>query len=151
MRINVINPKHLADQHLVAEYREMKMSTKYYVRSAKTKHGIDKSKIGKRYTLNQGHAYMWYDKFAYIEKRFQLVCKEMISRGFTCNYNEIDYTGIPKSAFGDFTPTQADVKINLDRVLLRLDKQPKWYKFLGNNVQDWNKFYLEIYESGNLL
>lgn len=28
MRVNVIHPKYLADQHLVAEYREIKMGPK---------------------------------------------------------------------------------------------------------------------------
>ena len=30
MRVNVIHPKYLADQHLVAEYREIKMGQKPY-------------------------------------------------------------------------------------------------------------------------
>lgn len=151
MRINVISTVYLTDQHLVAEYREMKMITYYYVKSAATKTGIDKSKISERYVLSQGHAYMWYDKFGYIEKRFQAICDEMRYRGFKCDYDKLDYTGIPKSAFGNFVPTQADVKVNLDRVLIRLAKQPGWYKFLGHRVSNWNKFYLDAFERGDLL
>ena len=54
MRVNIIDPIYLTDNHLIAEYREMKMVTAYYLRSSKTKTGIDKSRISPKYTLNQG-------------------------------------------------------------------------------------------------
>tara|TARA_R110002020_G_scaffold200057_3_gene402117 strand:+ start:141 stop:596 length:456 start_codon:yes stop_codon:yes gene_type:complete len=151
MRINVINPEFLTDQHLVAEYREMKMITYYYVKSSHTVNGIDKSRISERYTLNKGHAYMWYNKFGYIEKRFQSICTEMRNRGFKCDYDKLDYRGIPEEAFGDFEPTQEDIRINLDRVLVRLSKQPRWYKFLGCPVKDWKSFYNELFLKKKLL
>lgn len=151
MRINVINPKFLTDQHLVAEYREMKMITYYYVKSSQTKTGIEKDKIGERYTLNKGHAYMWYNKFGFIEKRFQDICAEMRDRDFRCDYDVLNYEGIPKSAFGNFIPTKEDVRINLDRVLIRLAKQPTWYKFRGQNISDWNKFYEDQFSEHSLL
>ena len=147
MRINVINPKYLTDQHLVAEYREMKMITYYYVKSSEKKGGIDKDKISERYTLNTGHAYMWYDKFGYIEKRFRSICKEMRARDFKCDYDKLNYTGIPKSAFGDFIPTQEDIEVNLSRVIERLYKQPDWYKFKGKKVDG---FYYDLLEEGKL-
>jgi deoxyribonuclease (pyrimidine dimer) len=150
MRINIINPRYLTDQHLVAEYRETKMITYYYVKSSEKTGGIDKSKISERYTLNTGHAYMWYDKFGYIEKRFKAICREMRRRSFRCDYDKLNYTGIPRSAFGDFVPTEEDIEVNLSRIIDRLYKQPDWYKFEGKKVDNWYSFYQDLLEKGKL-
>jgi hypothetical protein len=128
----------------------MKMITYYYVRSSQKPGGIDSSKISERYTLNQGHAYMWYDKFGFIKERFKQICLEMRDRDFRCDYDVLNYTGIPESAFGDFIPTQTDIKTNLDRVLIRLAKQPKWYSYLGKRIDDWDTFYLELFKKREL-
>ena len=45
MRVNVIHPKYLADQHLVAEYREIKMGPKALSKSLYSKNGVDKNRI----------------------------------------------------------------------------------------------------------
>ena len=48
MRVNVIHPKYLADQHLVAEYREIKMGPKALSKSLYSKNGVNKNRISKR-------------------------------------------------------------------------------------------------------
>lgn len=146
MRINIIHPKYLTDQHLVAEYREIKMSTHYYRKSWLSINGIDPTRISERYTLNTGHAYMWYNKFGFIQKRFQLILKEMKSRGFECNHTKIDFSHIPKSAFGDFVPTKEDIDINIRRIVLRIYDKPEWYKVRGKTISNWYSFYWDIYE-----
>ena len=151
MRINVINPKYLTDQHLIAEYREMKMITYYYVKSSKVEGGIDKTRISPTYTLSTGHAYMWYDKMGYIDSRFKSICTEMRERGFQCVFDALNFSNVPKEAFGQYTPTQEDIRINLDRVLIRLAKQPWWYKYRGKEIKNWNKFYEELYIKKSLL
>lgn len=151
MRINVINPKYLADNHLIAEYRETKMSTFNYIRSSKTKNGIDKSRISQRYTLNKGHAYMWYNKFGYIKKRFEAIVHEMKERGFATNCTEINYNGIPEDAFGDFIPDEKDIRINLDRIIIRIADKPKWYKYKGKTIDNWNEWYDNLFRDGKLL
>jgi deoxyribonuclease (pyrimidine dimer) len=151
MRINVINPKYLTDQHLIAEYREMKMITYYYLKSRDKKGGIDKSRISERYTLNTGHAYMWYNKFGYIKKRFVSICKEMRKRGFKCDYDKLNFTGIPQSAFGDFIPTKEDIQVNLDRVISRIYDKHEWYKYKGKSIENWYGFYFDLFEKNFLL
>lgn len=151
MRINIINPKYLTDNHLIAEYRETKMSTYYYTKSVNSKNGIDVSKISERYTLNKGHAYMWFNKYGYINKRFKVICDEMKERGFQTNFTELNFDGIPEYAFGDFIPTQDDIRINLDRILIRIADKPKWYKYKGVTIGDWVGFYETLYQSGKLL
>lgn len=151
MRINCIDPKYLTDNHLIAEYREMKMITYYYVKSTQTKSGIDTSRISAKYTLNTGHAYMWFNKMGYVKRRFEDILTEMRVRGYATNFDTLNFTDIPESAFGDYTVTQEDVKINLDRILLRISKQPLWYKFNGKTIMDWNSFYMDLYEKGLLI
>lgn len=150
MRINIINPKYLTDNHLIAEYRETKMSTYYYVRSKSSKNGIDKSKISERYTLNKGHGYMWFNKFGFIDKRFNSICLEMRERGFKTNFTVLNFEGIESEVFGDFIPTQEDKRINLDRILIRIAKQPNWYKFRGESISDWNSFYEDLFKKEKL-
>lgn len=151
MRINVINPKYLTDNHLIAEYRETKMVTYYYVKSSNTKNGIDPARINPRYTLSTGHAYMWFNKLGYVDKRFKSIVQEMKNRGFQTNFDKLDYSNIPETAFGDFTPDQNDIRVNLDRVIERIYKQPHWYKFYGVNIPDWREFYETLYLEGKLL
>ena len=150
MRINIINPKYLTDNHLIAEYRETKMSTYNYVRSKNSRNGIDKSRISERYTLNKGHAYMWYNKFGYINNRFNALVEEMRNRGFQTNFIELNFNGIDIDAFGDFIPNQADIRINLERALERISLQPEWYKYYGKNIEDWNSFYEDLFNKEKL-
>lgn len=153
MRVNIIAPKYLSDQHLIAEYREMKMTTYYYVRSKNSKAGIDKSRISATYTLNKGHGYMWYDKMGYIAMRFEALCNEMRNRNFKCDYTELNFTDVDKEAFGNYTVTQKDIRINLDRVLVRIEKQPEFYKFHGEKktMEEWREFYESLFEKGELI
>lgn len=141
MRINILNPKVLADQHLVAEYREMKMLPKCFIRSLESKKGIDPKRISESYTLNTGHGYFFYDKFNFIEKRFESIIQEMHFRRFQTNFDTLDLSSIPPHCFGDYFPTFEEKTINLERILLRISDKPDWYKFRGKEVLDWETFY----------
>lgn len=45
MRVNVLHPMFLSDQHLVAEYREVKMGPKALSRSLGSLKGVDKKRL----------------------------------------------------------------------------------------------------------
>ena len=141
MRINVIPPELLTDNHLIAEYRESKMATYYYVRSAASSKGIDPARIPSEYTLGKGHAYFWFDKMLFLKKRFDSICAEMRNRGFQCNHDKLNFDGIPESAFGDYEVTMKDIVLNLHRILIRIAKQPDWYRYRGQKVENWESFY----------
>ena len=68
-RINIVPASELYNQHLIAEYREITMVPAALNRTLKSKNGLDKSKIPKRYQLNKGHVYFFYDKGKYLDKR----------------------------------------------------------------------------------
>lgn len=136
MRVNVIHPKYLADQHLVAEYREIKMGPKALSKSLYSKNGVDKNRISKEYTLNTGHTYFFYDKNKFLERRLKSVIEEMQFRGFqTNNINLIDETySYHPSTFNeewwnDWEVTDEAVTINMERIESRLAMKEGWYKF----------------------
>lgn len=146
MRINVIDPRYLADQHLVAEYRELKMLPKSLLRSLRSKNGIDLKKIPKSYTLNKGHGYFFYDKVTFIINRFEIIKEEMNRRGFQCNYIELPLAGIPDIYFGDYEVTKEAIQINLERIRLRIDGKHSWFKFMRGPMSryDWDQLYLKF-------
>jgi len=61
-RINLIDPKYLCDQHLIAEIKEINQLSGSFRKSLSSKNGIDLNKISTTFTLNTGHVYFFYDK-----------------------------------------------------------------------------------------
>ena len=155
MRVNVLHPMFLSDQHLVAEYREVKMGPKALSRSLSSLKGVDKKKISPKYTLNTGHTYFFYDKNKFLEDRLALIVEEMKFRGFATNHVELidDSYDYHKDTFndewwGNWTPDKEALNINLERIYERfkqkdLDPTSKgWYKLFGKPVQDMNSIFM---------
>ena len=82
MRINVIPVSELLDQHLVAEYREIKMLPKMLCRSLASKKGFNLSSVSADYTLNKGHGLFFYNKLGFIIDRFELLLCEIVGNYF---------------------------------------------------------------------
>ena len=76
VRVNLISPKLLSDQHLIAEYNEILMLLGY-VRKYPKLVGIPKD-----YCLGKGHILFFKDKLGYLKERHELLKKEMRIRGF---------------------------------------------------------------------
>lgn len=156
MRINIIPVKLLSNQHLIAEYREIKMLPKALVITITSKQGLVGSKIPSEYTLNKGHGYFFYDKLDFIENRFIELCNEMRFRKFTVNCNSLydenfDYSYIPSRLCNDYTPTYEANCINVERILQRIYEmiyikgKVNFYKYNKEDktFDEWVEFYLE--------
>lgn len=146
MRINVIPPELLSDVHLRAEYREILMAQHYYKTSTNSKSGIIRSKISPVYTLNAGHAYLWYDKMLFIKERHDLLEIEMKNRNFkTREKYSLDLSCVLESDMNSYKCTKEDLIINLERVLERtLSKEGKnFYKYKGvnYNYNEWEQHF----------
>lgn len=118
-RINVVHPSELTGKHLVAEAHEI---VRVFALARKSQHELHKKKIPNEYTLGTGHCLFFYDKLKYITERYDALCNEMINRGYTCNRvpkHELEQ-GIDRSLFWDYKPTDAAIKLNRDRINLRL-------------------------------
>lgn len=140
MRINLISPGLLADQHLVAEYREIKMLPKALLRSMNSKKGLVMTRISPVFILNTGHGYFFYNKIGFIIKRFNEIIQEMQSRGFATNYTTLSIDWIPEYLKNDYTPPNKEILVSLERIEDRISQKPEFYKYRGNQ-QDWGSFY----------
>ena len=129
-RINIIPVEELFDQHLIAEYREITMVPAALKRTLASKTGLNFSKINKKYTLNQGHVYFFYDKGKYLDKRYQQLISEMKKRGFSPDSKR----KFPKNIFidnnlyNDWTPNLEDLKIIRERIDIKIKTKPGWYR-----------------------
>ena len=129
-RINIIPPQELYDQHLIAEYREITMVPAALRRTLNSKHGLLIEKIPKKYTLNKGHVYFFYNKGLYLNKRYNLIIQEMKNRGFKPDENR----KFPKEIFinnnlyYDWEPNDRDIKIIKERISEKIKKRPNWYR-----------------------
>jgi len=120
-RINVVPPKELTRQHLVAEYRELprvfKLAEAWYKRNHPNYY-----KLPKDYTLGTGHVKFFYTRLGYLKSRFAALVNEMESRGYSPNFKETPNVSVPLSMWKDWTPTSEAISINKARILERLSK-----------------------------
>ena len=129
-RINIIPPKKLYDQHLIAEYREITMVPAALKRTLNSKSGLMLSKISKKYTLNKGHVYFFYNKGLYLDKRYKQIIKEMKNRGFKPDSKRKfpAQIFIDNNLYHDWKPCKEDFKIIEKRIAEKIKKRPNWYK-----------------------
>lgn len=127
-RVNIIPPKELMDQHLMAEFREIRHVGPSLQRSLKSK---SKSYLNKpeKYTLNKGHVTFFYDKGMYLYKRFQEIKEELLRRGFNINReSNFDISLFPPDFQKDWEPTECEKLINVERINLRIQQKPNFYR-----------------------
>ena len=124
VRVNCgIEPEHLADQHLVAEYREILLTFGYYDNNGhKTIKSTDE---------NLKHPIRFYnDKRIYLIERFFDLKQEMINRGMK-PVKDIVINKYNKSLYNNFKPQQHHINRIKGRVLQRLKEKPSWYRYCG--------------------
>ena len=129
-RINIIEPSELYDQHLIAEYREIFMVAGSLKRTLVSKAGYRKEKVSKRYTLNKGHVYFFYNKGLYLHKRYDAIIKEMKERGFKPDSGRKfpDNIFIVNGLYHDWKPNKEDYKVIRKRIKEKIALRPGWYR-----------------------
>ncbi|MEK6927028.1 MAG: pyrimidine dimer DNA glycosylase/endonuclease V [Nanoarchaeota archaeon] len=145
VRINIIEPWKLADQHLVAEYLEILMLLGHvkkhplqesFLSTSRTKSSLSlkkqgiKSKIPENYVLGKGHINFFKNKLLYLKKRHDLIKKEMKKRGFATNVN-INLKEFDKKYCGHWKSSKRDFKIIKKRLIWKIGKKPKYYRYYG--------------------
>jgi deoxyribonuclease (pyrimidine dimer) len=150
-RINTIDPVHLADSHLMAEYRELPMVIGSLKRSLRTRTPSDIAKrIPPAYTLNKGHVSFFFDKQGYLFRRFTNLCIELRRRGYNINPRErnVDFEAFPMDFRKDWKPDQTAHHINLERIIYRINEKPHIYKMMSQpiNVQQYVEMVEQCYE-----
>lgn len=127
-RINLIHPSELYDQHLMAEYREIQHIPMALQRSLNRKTGFDKNEIPAQFTLNVGHVKFFYDKGLYLSKRFGMIVAELKLRSFVIQNKEFKLELFPDGFQNDWSPSNADIAIVVERINEKLSMRALWYK-----------------------
>ena len=127
-RINLVDPKELYDQHLVAEYREIFMVGSSLQRSLRSPNWPNK-KLPQQFTLNKGHVSFFYDKGRYLYNRYQALVAEMKRRGMNPDpARQFKVDQWPETLYNDWTPSEADMNIIRERIAERVAQRPNWYR-----------------------
>ena len=130
-RINIVPTKELADQHLVAEYRELFMVGSALARTLKSPNR-DKSlsSIPEKFTLNTGHVKFFYNKGRYLHKRYNELVEEMKRRGMNPDPERVfKRDQWPDELYQDWQPDDQELAIVRQRIQERIDAKPDWYRW----------------------
>lgn len=133
VRINIIYPENLADQHLIAEYNEILMLFGYIKKYPR----IYPEKIPKNYCLGKGHILFFKDKQNYLVKRFGLIKEEMKRRGFKTQ-KKIPFVKNSKK----WLPSERDKEIIKKRLIEKINLKPDYYRYFGEKKE--NKYFINL-------
>lgn len=142
-RVNVVPVTELADQHLFAEFRELKMVPRSLARSlAARARRFPKQQdqvtallcmLPVTYRLGHGHVSFFYDKGLYLQQRYSDIRRELERRGVNYDRNALLD---PLQVFRqdarlckDYTPTPEALAENRARINERLQQRPGWYRW----------------------
>ena len=157
-RLNLVPPSELMDQHLFAEFREIKMVPKSLRRSLRAawQKEFDKNdsnnfseerlalaikavlaKIPKAYTLNTGHVTFFYDKGVYLFRRYEELRIELNKRMIDFNKealldSDAIFAELPSAFHNNYTPTAEALAIVRQRIAEKIAMKPDWYRYSGD-------------------
>lgn len=135
VRVNIIEPRRLADQHLIAEYNEILMLLGHVKKFPTT------DDIPENYKLGQGHIKFFKNKLEYLKERHEKIKTEMKNRGFktekTINLNLFD-----KKLINNWKPKSEDYKIITKRLVEKINRKPEYYRYCGEKKD--KTFFLNL-------
>ena len=132
-RINVVAPRDLCDQHLLAEYRELPRvfgAAWHFLDSAMYRErGI--TTLPKHYTMGTGHVKFFYSRLGYCFLRHKSLVCEATKRGFNVTGINLDpdvLRKFPLEMRRDYAPTEEALRINRERIDERLStmRNARW-------------------------
>lgn len=117
-RINVVPPQELSQMHLVAEYREiMRLPNNLKKAMARKGKPFTLAEIPPEYVLGTGHVKFFFDKMQFLQKRFESLVSEMLSRGYNPNFTDSSiFVPENKYFYKDYSPTESAISINRKRI-----------------------------------
>lgn len=124
-RINsAIAPKHLTDEHLLAEHREIKRLPGCLDKAIKS--GSIK-RVPKQFVLGSGHVLFFLDKMKFTRKRYLSLYHECIARGFSVSsyIGNWDNDNIPPDYYQDYEPKEAERDLLVQRISERIMNSSK--------------------------
>lgn len=142
-RINTIDVDLLSDQHLMAEYRELPMVHGSLRRTLKSTKGFQLNRVSPVYTLNAGHVYFWYNKKKFLFNRFDQLVEELLYRNYQVKPGErdIDWRVFDSVPQVDWKPTIEDHAVNLERIIVRINQKPNFYRWTNRETPSYHKVF----------
>lgn len=113
-RINVgIHPAELPIKMLIAEHREIKRIPNCIKSGRYSLEGMPSN-----FTLGAGHVKFFYNKLAYLRKRYELIYKTCIGAPYYFNvtYYGSAFDGLPDALMGDYMATMDDRALLVQRL-----------------------------------
>lgn len=124
VRINLISPSLLSDQHLIAEKNEIGMLFGYVRKYPQ----FSNNEIPSKFTLGKGHIKFFKNKLGYLKERYYDIRKEMWRRNFNVG-KDLDYSIYSDQHMGAWKPEKEDYMLIIDRIGSRLLLKPRWYRY----------------------
>jgi hypothetical protein len=121
-RINVIDPKELTRQHLIAEYKELPRIFTLVRKAIIRGESPNDKRNPNEYTLGKGHVRFFYPRLGWLKRRFLALVNEMQRRGYSPQFTSQDISDIPLEWCGDYDPTEIAITINRARIKDRLKR-----------------------------
>lgn len=120
-RINLVPPAELCDQHLLAEHREL---TRIPNAVAKGKYHLTGQST--EYKLGEGHVRFFFNKMAFLKKRYDLLHAECKSRGFNVQYIWNEDLPPDPALWQDYAPTETALALNRARIQERMPAKARF-------------------------
>ncbi|MFS1538871.1 MAG: pyrimidine dimer DNA glycosylase/endonuclease V [Candidatus Phlomobacter fragariae] len=121
-RINVIPPKELCDQHLLAEHRELTRIPNYIVK----KEGNVVLSTLTSYTLGKGHVIFFRDKLLFLYLRYTSLHQECLNRGFSVTNKWPEEVKNYSHLWKVYQVTELDIIINKARIYERMSLKSRF-------------------------
>lgn len=124
----------LTDQHLVAEIKEINQLAGQFRKSMGSKKGLHG--IPKTFCLGKGHVKFFYDKGKFLRQRFIELQLEAVRRGFKAEAAFSDAWSHLEPYNNDWVPTQQDIVLSEERIRLKLEQKPNFYRYYGKKIKE---------------
>lgn len=116
-RINVVPVSELTREHLIAEYREiMRLPNNLRTSLNRKSSPFSLTEIPKEYKMGKGHVKFFFNKFKFLEKRFNELITEMKNRGYNPNFTDSSIFKVSEEFYKDYLPTNDALEINRQRI-----------------------------------
>ena len=124
VRVNLISPSHLSDQHLQAEYQELLMFIGYV-----KKHPSIALLPGK-YQIGEGHMKFFKDKLGFVTQRHRAIRKEMERRNMEAK-KELTIGMFKPAYLGNWEPDEKAIEASKFELLKKLEEKSESFTYEG--------------------
>ncbi len=141
VRINLMKPVYLLDQHLIAEYNEILMLLGYVRLYPKI------NDIPQNFLLGKGHIKFFKNKLKYLQNRHNQLKQEMIKRSYNPKIT-IDLNEFNPVLCNDWKPENKDLDIIKERIYSKIKLKPEYYTYYKEHYDE--KYYLNLTKNSTL-